>query len=179
MAKPIASKAADKAAKKPAAGRAPAVDPATAEANAKAEALAKLHPERSTLLAGRYVTVREYGYVEGLRIQPACKGFLDALFSTYQQGGTPPTADQVADLIALHINTVQWLIAQAITPEVDDNLAEFAAQVTENMKWVGTLGDEDGDALMLTWWVVNRGFFTRRLQRRVAALRQAEAHASP
>lgn len=143
---------------------------------ATAPAAAVLHPDLDLVIAGRAIRVREYGYVEGLRLQGACREFLDALYGMFSAAAEPPSADALAELIGEHIVTVQWLIAQALTP-LDDEPQGFADAVAANARWVGRLSEPDGDALMTLWWQVNTGFFTRRLQRRLQA-RLAAARAA-
>ncbi|MBC7162695.1 MAG: hypothetical protein H5U26_11405 [Immundisolibacter sp.] len=142
-----------------------------------APALAVLHPEREARIADRVVQVREYGYVEGLKLQAACKEFLDALYGLFSAALDPPSTDDLAELIGTHIVTVQWLIAQALTP-LDDDPQAFAAAVEQNARWVGRLSERDGDTLTTVWWETNTGFFTRRLQRRLQARLAAERAAS-
>lgn len=141
-------------------------------------ALAVLHPEIEVLVAHRVVRIREYGYVEGLKLQAAVAPFLDALYALFDAGGEPPSAHDIAELVGEHVVTVQWLIAQALTP-LDDDPAAFAAAVEENARWVGRLGEMDGDRLTTLWWGVNTGFFTRRLQRRLQARLAAQRRAAP
>lgn len=156
----------------------PAATTRQAEAAAEqAGVVSILHPEREVMIGKRAVEVREYGYVEGLKLQGACKDFLSALFGLFAQAAAPPPAEAVSDLFADHIVTVQWLIAQAITPIVDDPEV-FVAAVASNAKWVASLDEVWGDALTAIWWEVNKGFFIRRLRRRAQAELEAARRAS-
>jgi hypothetical protein len=150
---------------------------ARAEATS-AETLAILHPERQLVVAERTLEVREYGFIEGLKLQSGCKGFLDGLFGLFAPPAEPPSLEAIADVMAEHIITVQWMIAQAITPLYDDP-EEFVAAVASNARWIGRLPEEAGDLLTACWWEVNKGFFTRRLQRRALAASAARAAAGP
>lgn len=143
-----------------------------------AETLNILHPERGVLIADRAVEVREYGYIEGLKLQAACKAFLDDLFIAFSRAEAPPTAEGIAEVMAEHILTVQWMIAQAITPLSDDDPQAFVRDVTANAQWIGALAEEPGDLLTAAWWEVNKRFFTRRLQRRALAANAAARPAS-
>lgn len=134
-----------------------------------AEELAVLHPENVIEIAGRTVVVREYTYIEGMRLQGGAAAFLDDLYAAFPPAAGAPAAADVNDLLAKHIFVVQWLIAQAITPLNDADADAFFAEVKANAVWVGQLNDVEGDLLSLAWWGVNRGFFTRRLQRRALA----------
>lgn len=161
---------------RPAPSASPATRAAAAERSA-AEALEILHPERQLEVAGRVLEFREYGYVEGLKLQAAGKAFLDDLYVMFDRGHEPPSAEAIADVLADHILEVQWMIAQCITP-LDDSPDVFVSAVADNARWIGTLGEDDGDLLASMWWEVNRRFFTRRLQRRALAARAARASAS-
>ncbi|MCO1815073.1 hypothetical protein FA451_32090, partial [Pseudomonas aeruginosa] len=41
----------------------------------------------------------------------------------------------------------------------------LAISCGQSVDWVGALPADDGEALVLTWWTVNSGFFVRRLWR--------------
>jgi len=126
-----------------------------------------LHPERRLTIgvgaAARTVTVREYGFVEGNALRPQYKIFLDALYALISGSGASPTFEMVEDLLAAHQPEVLALIATA----ADLEMADLAA-----------LSDEDGYRLMQTWWVVNAGFFIRRLIS-LAARQAAQRRAAP
>ena len=132
-----------------------------------------LHPERAIELRGRLVEVREYGYIEGLKVQAMCQAFLDELYALVARTEAPPSADLMRRMLKNHAITLQWLMAQAITP-VQDDLQAFATEVRNNARWVETLGDVEGDALTTLWWGVNKDFFTRRLRELTVAARAAE-----
>ena len=124
-----------------------------------------LHPERGPQINGRYLTVREYGFIEGMKLQSVFKPFLTDLFAQFSRTAGPPPAAVVRGVMADHALAVQWMMAQAISPEEDsDEPQAFLDEVRTNSKWVGALGEDDGDLLMSIWWVVNRNFFSRRLR---------------
>ena len=53
------------------------VAPASAPAEVGADDLEVLHPDRTATIAGRAVTMREYGFIEGLKLAPLYKGIVD------------------------------------------------------------------------------------------------------
>lgn len=110
-----------------------------------------LHPEQALQIGGRSVTVREYGFVEGLRVRPKIAPFLDDLYATMQQG-EDIELEVVLDIIGRHHELMLELIAQAA--DVDQ---PFLEQLTP----------EEGDLLLMTWWVVNGPFVLRQLQTRL------------
>jgi hypothetical protein len=144
---------------------------------AAASALSVLHPEAQMEIAGRLVEMREYGYIEGLKLQAGCKAFLDELYTLFEQASTPPSIDAVSDVMANHVLTVQWMAAQAMT-RVSEDPQTFVDAIKEHAAWIGSLGEDAGDVLVSMWWGVNRGFFTRRLQRRLQAEKASRSSAS-
>lgn len=118
--------------------RQPSQDPAAAE-------LEILHPEREFTLAGRTITMREYGFVEGLKLRPLFRAFADDLYAAFDER---VTYDAVLDVMSRHADAVVELAAAAadLDPE-----------------WVRALSPADGETLLMFWWGVNSGFFTRSL----------------
>jgi hypothetical protein len=132
------------------------VDRTAKTALAGADDLAVLHPEREIFLAGRRVVIREYGFVEGLRIRTHAQPFLDALYALAGSEGRAPSFTQVESLLADHSECVLSLIARAADVEVE---------------WITGLSDSDGYLLMQEWWLVTSGFFIRRVVQRLATER--------
>lgn len=118
--------------------------------------LTVLHPEQSATIAGRKVVVREYGFVEGLRLRPLTQPIMDALYVVVADQGTPPELDEIMGILADHDEALITLMA--IATDVDES-------------WVMGLSQDDGYALMMIWWIVNGPFFIRRVfNRKVARL---------
>lgn len=117
------------------------------------EELDILHPQREALIAGRKVTVREYGFVEGTRLRLVAKPFMDSLYDLIG-GKAVPTYDAVKDVMALHIDLVVELMARAADVDV---------------AWISELNDPDGDLLALMWWGANGSFFMRAALQRLKA----------
>ncbi|ATG73682.1 hypothetical protein AN401_07265 [Zobellella denitrificans] len=120
-----------------------------------------LHPERPVTIAGRELVLREYGFVEGLRLRSQMQPFLDDLFRLMQME-SEPEVDQVLGLIGDHVDQVVAWAAQAagVTPQ-----------------WVAGLPPAEGETLLIVWWEVNSPFFVRQLQMRemTRILRQAKS----
>ena len=110
-----------------------------------------LYPNREALIAGRKIVLREYGFVEGLRLRPLTRPFADDLYTVFGKG-TPPGYEEVLDIIGRHADTVLELAAIAADVEVE---------------WVRKLSSADGDLLLLLWWGANSPFFIQNLLRRV------------
>ena len=147
-----------------------------------ADDIATLHPHASLTLRGRTVMAREYGYIEGLSLQAGIKPLLTALYGLFSRAAdAPPSAAQVREVFAAQAVTLQWVMAQAITPYPEDpaKLQEFGDAVAKNARWIATLDDIEGDALLTVWWSVNCGFFIRRFREQALAAREAEARTAP
>lgn len=129
-----------------------------------ADEISVLHPDRSFELAGRQITVHEYGHIEGLRLQAWAKPFLDDLYARMALGSAPPNAYQVKDLFAAHADLVLQMEALAAGVEP---------------QWVEKLSDPDGELLMAVWWQVNQNFFFRRVFERAMAERHERRSAGP
>ncbi len=107
--------------------------------------------------------VREYRFFEGLQMHAQAKGFFEDLYAMFEQSSAAPSFDDVADLIGAHQDDVVKMVATSTGCEPE---------------WILGLDDQDGDALMLTWWLANAGFFIRRVMRRAAAAQIAPVNRS-
>lgn len=131
-----------------------------------ADDLAILHPEREATIAGERIVMREYGFVEGLRLQPLVQPILDGLADTALRDGHLDVGS-AARIFAMHDDAIVTLIARACDRDED---------------WVRNLNDADGQALLFLWWEANLGFFVRRVgqvltARAIDAVRKASESA--
>ncbi|WP_339729778.1 DUF6631 family protein [uncultured Pseudomonas sp.] len=133
-----------------------APEPAAAEG---ANDLQLLHPNLVATVNGREVTVREYGFVEGLQLQPLLQPFLDDLYELIKADNLPPV-DQIVGLIAQHKDAV----LQAIAVSADIQLGELEAIKSQY----------EGRTLLMKWWTANGPFFYRCVLDRILAERQVE-----
>lgn len=121
-----------------------------------------LHPERRATIAGREVTVREYGFVEGLRLQPLVEPIVADLQTLL--GGGVPTLEAVLAVLGRHADRVVALLA-------------VAADVDE--EWVAGLSQDDGHLLLMLWWGANGPFYLRAAAMRRLAAARAGATSTP
>lgn len=129
-----------------------------------------LHPERVLEIAGVKVTMREYGFVEGMRLAGTAAPVVHDLASI---GG--------ADLEG---GMLQYARLQAVFSQHVDAVTAMVAQACDqSVAWVQGLDDADGQALLLAWWAANGPFFVRRvlleLQMRLAGMASAGASSMP
>lgn len=132
--------------------------PAGAASSAGAEDLEVMHPEQVLVIGGRSLTVREYGFVEGLQLRSRIKPLLDdlhALMVDHRLGVEP-----IRDVLAAHYQLVVELMAIAVDVEVD---------------WIESLGQRDGKRLLMAWWNANGPFWLGEVVDRVVADRAVEA----
>lgn len=134
----------------------------TPKKEAGADDLEVLHPERLLTIAGREITVREYGFVEGLRLLPLAEPIIASLQGDMARG--VPTFDSVMGTIAEHADVAVQLMAIAAGVDVE---------------WIESLGQNDGQALMMIWWSVNGPFYMRTAATRAAVAARAGATSTP
>lgn len=115
--------------------------------------LAILFPERQAPVAGVTVTMREFRWVEGLRLQALIGPIVTKLCELAEQDHLMESASLEA-LFAEHATALPLLIATACDQPVE---------------WVESLSDEDGRKLRLLWWTVNVPFFVTRVSERLIA----------
>lgn len=123
-----------------------------------------LHPERQCSIAGRDLLMREYGFVEGLKLRPLYAPLIETLKPVLAEGELPDL-EQILDLLVDHAERLPQLMASACD---------------QPLEWVVSLGHEQGHNLMLVWWGVNGPFFVRSaagqlLSKKVQEMRRAGA----
>lgn len=135
-----------------------------------ADDLGILNPHRSAEIAGRQVTAREYGFIQGLELAPLYTPFVDDLYAQCDPNGEPPDLQQVIAILGKHHKAVEQLIAASADVEVE---------------WIRGLDDFMGMRLLYMWYGANAHFFTRRVYDRrsgeiaVKAARAALAGETP
>lgn len=115
------------------------------------EELAVLHPHGELEVAGEVVTVREYGFLEGLQVQAAAPEFFAGLYASMPRDQVAPDFEQIQDVFVAHHEQVARMIARAVDRDVE---------------WVAGLPSSAGYRLMDAWWTVNVGFFIQLMFRR-------------
>lgn len=134
-----------------------------------------LIPDHSlTLSDGEAVTVHEYSFMEGLRVDALAGGLIKPLQDLFLTSRDEGEGLRLQDLAAVF----------GADPVI---MAELLAMACDRRpEWVKALPDQDGQLLMLAWWNVNRSFFVRRLVTELGARlgrqeapRQAGAESSP
>lgn len=110
---------------------------------AGADDLQVLHPNRSLEIEGKQVTVREYGFVEGIRLRTAMQPLINDLYAITKASGVPEV-EVVLGILGKHDDLLVHLMA-------------VAADVEES--WIRTLPYRPGKHLLYVWWAVNGPFF--------------------
>lgn len=135
----------------------PAPKPA-AESDSAAAQLAAIKPDITVTVAGREVTVREYGFFEGLEVVARADGFIAALVDVCRDGDFRYEA--IRPLFGKHADAVIAIAAQSAGVEPE---------------WVRGLGRDDAETLLSVWFSVNAGFFVHEA---VVTLRQDAVRAA-
>jgi hypothetical protein len=130
-------------------------------AGAGSDDLQVLHPNQVVVIGGQSITVREYGFVEGLQLRPKIQPLLDDLYVLIK-GGPIDMEDVIVLLGNHHVLTTELV---AIAADVDQ-------------AFLAGLGQRDGYKLLMAWWAANGPFYLaalmerREFDRAVAAARK-------
>lgn len=117
-----------------------------AEEPSAAERISALMPDATLTVAGRKVTVREYGFIEGLQVAERASAFLSDLLALAKEGA------------------LRYTIARRLFGKHADVVVAIAAQAADvEPEWVRGLTPADGETFMATWFAVNVGFFMREV----------------
>ncbi len=129
--------------------------PAAPAADATAaDDLAILHPDRTLVIGGRTVILREYGFFEGLDVADRASSFIADLIAASDDGALRYA--QVRRLFGRHRAVIPAIAAQA--GDVD-------------AAWLETLAPDELELYLATWFAVNAAFFVREV---LAELREAQ-----
>lgn len=132
-----------------------------ADAPSAAEDLQALQPDASIEIAGRRLTVREYGLWEGLRVAERAKHLIADMYDIAAAGG------------------LTYVTARHLFGKHQDVVAEISALAADvEPEWVVGLKSADGELFLSTWFVVNGSFFGRELAVVGQVARLARATAS-
>lgn len=126
-----------------------------------------LFPDHSITLSGKTLSVRELRFGEQLLHHALLKPLADDFIALAPRFNTEEVLNHVLDLLAEHIDSVLTLVAVSCSP-VD----AVPAQIEETRHWISQLPSHEGEALLLVWWTVNKGFFARRLLRPLQVARE-------
>lgn len=123
-----------------------------------AELVSALQPDASPTIAGRKLTIREYGYFEGARVAHQARDFIADMTAACK--GRALSYAAVRRLIGVHEDVAVAIAAQSADVEPE---------------WVRALSRADADAFFSTWFAVNAGFFVQEV---VVEIREAAVLAS-
>ena len=132
---------------------------APASETAAADDLAILHPDRTLVLGGRTVVLREYGFFEGLDVADRASAFIADLVAASSDGALRYA--QVRRMFGRHRAVIPAIAAQAGDVEV---------------AWLEALPPDELELYLATWFAVNAAFFVREVlaELREAQLREAQ-----
>lgn len=126
---------------------------ASAEAAAGADDLQVMHPNLTAIIGGRAITMREYGFIEGLALRPVVQPLLDSLHDRLLVDGEA-SLEEITLILGRHADIIQQLVAQAadVQPE-----------------WVAALKQNEGHNLLMLWWTANGPFYVSCVYNRIMA----------
>ena len=138
-----------------------------AGSNPAAEQVGVLSPDVVITVGGQKVTVREYGFFEGLEVAARGAVFIAAMHDISRDGEL--RYDRIRRLFGVHQDVVIGIAAQAANVQAD---------------WVRGLDREDAEVFMSTWFGVNSRFFVNEVvvemrEERQRALRSTGSTSSP
>lgn len=110
-----------------------------------------LFPQHELTIDGETVVVREFTFIEGIRLEQRIQPLLDAFEAGAEDES--PGVELLGRLMADHLDLMIELMATACDRDAD---------------FVAGLSDSDGQNLKWTFWDVNRRFFLRRIAERQA-----------
>lgn len=119
--------------------------------------------ESVVTIQGEAITVNEITYVQGLRLNAAIRPMIDDMVALFAQREREADFEQMQDVFATHADIVNRMMMLATGKDQD---------------FIDSLKDDEGQLLLMTFWQVNAGFFTRRLVSRAIQKMQAEDRAS-
>ncbi|MDZ5815103.1 DUF6631 family protein [Stenotrophomonas maltophilia] len=127
------------------------VDPkpaAAAEDSSAAAALSEIKPDVTLVIGGRTVTIREYGFFEGLEVAHRAQPLIAAMFTMCQDGNLQYS--RIRRLFGVHKDLVIEIAARAADVE---------------QEWVRDLERKPADAELFldTWFGVNSSFFVHEV----------------
>lgn len=122
--------------------------------------LAVLMPDRTLRVGDREVTVREYRFLEGLRVRALAEPII-ASIAEMADHAEALSVEQLDGAFGAHPEIITAMIARSCD---------------QDAAWVESLPSDQGEMLFNVWWAVNAGFFVRCVQQRVR-LRRASAFA--
>jgi hypothetical protein len=141
----------------------PASSPSASEAASATDELAVLHPDRTLVIGGRTIVLREYGFFEGLDVADRAAGFIADLVDASDDG-------------ALRYAHVRRLFGRhrAVIPEIAAQAGDVEAA------WLEALPPDDLELYLATWFAVNAAFFVREVlaELREEHLREAQLRAA-
>lgn len=119
-----------------------------------ADDLQVLHPNLTATIAGRSITVREYGFIEGLGLRSLAQPLLDGLHAKVTSGQVPEL-EEIILVLGQNAQAVQQLVAIAADVEPE---------------WVAGLNQREGHQLLMLWWTANGPFYISSVFDRILAV---------
>ena len=116
-----------------------------------------LYPDASIIIKGESIEVKEFSFPQGLKVNAMAAPLIKALSAFF-------TDDENADFSAM----------SSVFDMHSETLIELMSiSINKPTEWFNTLTDTEGQALLMTFWSVNKVFFINRLLLKGIAKQQA------
>lgn len=122
--------------------------------------LSILAPDADVRLSSGTVTVRKYGFLEGLKLNAVAAPLVKAMADIFQDADLD--SENPEDIPLDELGVIFGNHAKAVTELI-------AISIDKEPEWVEALNDLEGQTLMMAWWSVNCDFFICRLVRMMGA----------
>jgi Family of unknown function (DUF6631) len=106
-----------------------------------------MFPDRDIQLSGEPFTVREFSYIESIKLASKSVGLINSLAGILSDQSTVKLSD----------------VETAIADNIEDWIFLLAASIGEEPDFVAQLDDKAGTVLSMAFWEVNGPFLLRRV----------------
>ena len=107
-----------------------------------------LFSEQQLEIKGEKLTVREFSFIEGLRINQMVRPFIKSMRHVFTE------EDKDSDFSSM---------SAAFSDHMDVLIELMSISTGKPVEWFSTLTDTEGQTLLMAFWSVNKAFFINRL----------------
>lgn len=127
--------------------------------NQQTNEAAVLFPDMELSIKDELITVREFSFLQGIKTQAIAAPFIKGL-SAFFDDENEATFEKMQAVFSVHIEALIELMA---------------ISTGKSEQWISELNDTDGQALLMTFWSVNKAFFINRLLLKGMQAQQVQA----
>ena len=120
-----------------------------------------LFSEQQLEIKGEKLTVREFSFIEGLRVNQMVRPFIKSMRHVFTEEDKDSDFSSMSAVFSDHMDVLIDLMSISTGQPVE---------------WFSTLSDTEGQTLLMAFWSVNKAFFINRLL--IQGMRNQQASAS-